>query len=114
MEDLADVLKISMEGRLSQRQSVELVQLLEKDGRAILVVGDFKDCATVRDSLDVQSRRRMAAELPLKTVILPSYIVAHQNFSVRLLDWLLRLFTKCSGFRALFAEVFFCVSVSIR
>ncbi len=49
-------------------------------------------------------------EMLLKTKILPSYVVAHQYYSMRLLKWMPKLFSKCSGFRALFSEVFFCVS----
>ena len=46
-------------------------------------------------------------ETPLKTQILPSYICAHQNFAIRLLNWLKSLFAKVSGFRGLFSGVFF-------
>jgi hypothetical protein len=53
--------------------------------------------------------RALGMEMPLKTNIVPSYVMAHQVFAVRLLEWLTGLFARCSGFRALFADVFFNV-----
>ena len=43
----------------------------------------------------------------LKSKVVSSYIVAHQEFVTRLLSWIPSLFQISSGFRALFAEVFF-------
>ena len=62
----------------------------------------------MRDKIETKCRM-YRLEIPLKTRLMPSYIVAHQNFAVRLLKWLTTLFGRCSGFRALFAEVFFSV-----
>ena len=42
---------------------------------------------------------------PLRVLILPAYLVAHQIHSLKLCAWLMELFGKCSGFRALFFEV---------
>ena len=43
----------------------------------------------------------------LKSRVVPSYVVAHQDFVARLLTWLPSLFEISSGFRALFSEVCF-------
>ncbi len=43
----------------------------------------------------------------LKTRIIPSYVIAHQEFALHLLNWLPSLFDKWSGFRSLFAEIAF-------
>ena len=42
---------------------------------------------------------------PLKVAILPSYLVAHQAHALKLCNWLMELFAKSSGFRALFFQV---------
>ena len=55
----------------------------------------------------VKSSRRDAPRL--KTSIVPSYSIAHQDFAVMLLEWMASLFEQCSGFRALFAEIAFSV-----
>lgn len=86
----------------SERQAQDLTELADKDGRCMLKVSTYKDCATLRDKIDRLSRRQ---SLPIGTSILPAYVVAHQNFAIRLIEWLPKLFHKCSGFRALFAEV---------
>ena len=41
----------------------------------------------------------------MNTEILATVRVAHQNFAIRLLNWLGELFNKYSGFRALFISV---------
>ena len=71
-------------------------------------VGTFKDCALTRDKISLRSRRDSPG---LKTVILPSYVLAHQFFAIRLLGFIVGLFEKCSGFRALFAELAFSVCI---
>jgi hypothetical protein len=47
---------------------------------------------------------------PLTTAILPAPIVAHHNFAVRLLKWLVAFLQRSSGFRKLFVELAFAVS----
>lgn len=54
-----------------------------------------------------RSSRRDAPRL--KTAIVPSYAIAHQDFAAKLLEWLVSMFEQCSGFRALFAEIAFSV-----
>ena len=93
--------------RLTQRQVQSLAELVDKQGRSIIKVGAFQDCAGIRDKMSGSTRRD---DKPLNTVILPSYTVAHQHFAVDLLEWVTKLFTKCSGFRAIFAEVAFSTS----
>jgi E3 ubiquitin-protein ligase UBR2 len=104
-----EVLKAAMTNKMSTKQATDLAEFVDREGRAIIVVGTYKDCAATRDRVEAQCRA-LQLEMPLKTKILPSYIVAHQNFAIRLLNWLTTIFSKCSGFRALFANVFFCVS----
>lgn len=70
------------------------------------VYDSFQDCAAIRDKMSGSTPHE---DKPLNTVILPSYTVAHQYFAIQLLEWLVKLFGKCSGFRALFAEVAFSV-----
>lgn len=37
--------------------------------------------------------------------MLPTYLVAHQKFSIKLCSWLVELISKCSGFRSLCFDV---------
>ena len=63
----------------------------------------------MREKLEVASRRGGTVS-SLKCDVVPSYVIAHQNFAVRLLKWVLDLFKKSSGFRTIFCEVVFSVS----
>jgi E3 ubiquitin-protein ligase UBR2 len=45
----------------------------------------------------------------LKCDVIPSYVIAHQHFAARLLNWVLNLFKISSGFRSIFCEVVFSV-----
>ena len=41
---------------------------------------------------------------PIQVVILNSHMIAHQNFALRLLNWIQSFLDFSSGFRALFSE----------
>ena len=62
----------------------------------------FKECAGVRDGVE---RKFDRDSKPLHCIVLPAYLIAHQNFALHLCSWLMELFQKCSGFRAQFYEV---------
>ena len=81
---------------------MDLTELVDKVGRAVIKVGDYKECVKVRDIVERKSDRD---NRPLRVVILPTYLVAHQIHALKLCSWLTELFGKCSGFRALFMEV---------
>eukprot|EP00095_Tigriopus_kingsejongensis_P008844 maker-scaffold15_size728074-snap-gene-2.18 protein:Tk08844 transcript:maker-scaffold15_size728074-snap-gene-2.18-mRNA-1 annotation:"ubiquitin-protein ligase e3 component n-recognin-" len=87
---------------VTDKQARDLTEYTNNEGRTMLKVGTYKDCFSLRDKLDRLSRRQSHA---IGTSLLPSYVVAHQNFAVQLISWLPTLFQKCSGFRALFAEI---------
>ena len=68
--------------------------LVDKEGRAIIKVGDYKECRKIQDIVERNSGRD---NQPLKVSILPAYLVAHQLFAIKLCLWLENLFSKCSG-----------------
>jgi E3 ubiquitin-protein ligase UBR2 len=105
--EVTRVLSTTIDG-LSNKACQDLTELVDKGGRAILKVGSYKECAIIGDRI-YQSSRRDGHRL--KTAVLPSYVVAHQEFAIRLLQWLPTLFDRCSGFRALFAEIAFSVKI---
>ena len=83
----------------------DLTTYVDKAGKAVVRVGTYKECMTV--SGNIEARTRIASRSVLKSKVVPSYIVAHQNFVMRLLEWLPSLFRVSSGFRAIFAQVLF-------
>ena len=83
----------------------DLTTYVDKAGKAVVRVGTYKECMTV--SGNIEARTRIASRTVLKSKVVPSYIVAHQNFVMRLLEWLPSLFRVSSGFRAIFSQVLF-------
>jgi hypothetical protein len=81
---------------------MDLTELVDKVGRAVITVGTYKECVKVRDKVEKDTLRDSR---PLRVVILPVYLVAHQLFSLKLCSWLMEIFARSSGFRALFFEV---------
>ena len=68
-------------------------------------VGDYKECSKLSDQISALTRIR--SRTVLKSRVVSSYVVAHQDFVSRLLTWLPTLFDISSGFRALFAQIMF-------
>ena len=74
-----------------------MTELVDKAGRAIVKVGDYKECRKIQDIIQANSSAAFTANGPLKTSVLESYLVAHQKFSIKLCSWLMELISKCSG-----------------
>lgn len=81
---------------------MDLTELVDKVGRAVISVGNYRDCVKIREQVEQKSDRD---NQPLRVTILPAYMVAHQVFALRLCTWLMELFAMCSGFRDLFFQV---------
>jgi len=88
----------------------DLTTYVDKAGKAVVRVGNYKECVTV--SGNIEARTRLSSRSVLKAKVVPSFVVAHQAFVMRLLEWLPSLFRVSSGFRAIFAQVLFMSSPS--
>ena len=88
--------------KCEDKKAMDLTELVDKVGRAIIKVGDYKECVKIREAVERKSDRDMR---PLHVIVLPAYLVAHQFMALKLCSWLQDLFNKCSGFRALFFDV---------
>ena len=98
--EVTKVVKKSM--NCNQKLAHDVTEFVDKEGRALVCVGRHEDCAPIRDKIESTSRRDGRS---LKCEIVPTYIIAHQNFAVRLLTWLYELLQKHSGFRTLFVNI---------
>ena len=92
--------KPSSNGRLA----TDLTTFVDKYGKAVISVGNYSECSKI--SAQIEAHTRLYNSTVLTSKVVPSYIVAHQEFVTRLLAWIPSLFKISSGFRALFAEVF--------
>ena len=78
-----------------EKKASELTELVDKEGRAIVKVDEYKNCLKIQDV--VKANSSIGGSDPLNVRVLPVYLIAHQQFAVRLCTWLEELFSKCSG-----------------
>ena len=90
--DVHSIIKKAL--KCADKKAEDLTELVDKEGRAIIKVGDYKECRKIQDIVERNSGRD---NQPLKVSILPAYLVAHQLFAIKLCLWLENLFSKCSG-----------------
>lgn len=88
----------------------DLTEFIHNEGRAVLKVGNYSECGDLRIKIEASSKREWKG---LTCDIIPTYILAHQNFAIRLLNWILELFKKSSGFRLIFCDVIFSVEDNV-
>ncbi|XP_059082624.1 E3 ubiquitin-protein ligase UBR2-like isoform X2 [Tigriopus californicus] len=80
-----------------------LATLIDREGRCLVKCSGFQNCNDVKRITERITSRRNSK--PLKVVVMNSYVMAHQNFAMRLLDWLQGILEKCDSFIALFAII---------
>ena len=80
--------------------ATDLTTFMDKFGKAVIRVGQYEECHELIDQISALTRISHAT-------VVPSYVVAHQAFVEKLLNWLPSLFQISSGFRALFAEIMY-------
>ena len=80
--------------------ATDLTTFMDKFGKAVIRVGQYEECHELIDQISALTRISHAT-------VVPSYVVAHQAFVAKLLNWLPSLFEISSGFRALFAEIMY-------
>ena len=90
--------------KATPKLATDLTTFVDKFGKAVIRVGQYKECHKLSDQISALTRISHATVF--KSNVVPSYVVAHQAFVAKLLNWLPSLFEISSGFRALFAEVF--------
>ncbi|XP_011862906.1 PREDICTED: E3 ubiquitin-protein ligase UBR2 [Vollenhovia emeryi] len=87
----------------TQKEAVEYVTNVDREGRAVIKCGLFELCHDLRNEVEKHTYRH--SNRPLKVLILHTHIVAHQTFAIRLLNWLQQFISHCEGFRVLFSNI---------
>ncbi|XP_017779265.1 PREDICTED: E3 ubiquitin-protein ligase UBR2 isoform X2 [Nicrophorus vespilloides] len=89
--------------KCSQRNSIEYVTNIDREGRAVVKCSDIQHCNEVKSQIESITSRH--SNKPLKVIVVHSYIVAHQIFAMKLLSWLQAFLAHGEAFRAIFTEV---------
>ncbi|KAL6265276.1 hypothetical protein P5V15_002056 [Pogonomyrmex californicus] len=89
--------------KCSQKEAVEYVTNVDREGRAVVKCSVFRHCNELRAEVERFTYRH--SNRPLKVLVLHTHIVAHQTFAIRLLNWLQQFISHCEGFRVLFSNI---------
>lgn len=89
--------------KCSQKEAVEYVTNVDREGRAVIKCSIFRQCNELRG--DVEKFTYRHSNRPLRVLVLHTHIVAHQTFAIRLLNWLQQFISHCEGFRVLFSNI---------
>ncbi|KAJ2945313.1 hypothetical protein O0L34_g9400 [Tuta absoluta] len=71
--------------KCNHRDSVELVSLIDREGRAMVKCNSFQVCDKLKTDIESFTSRHGPG---LKVLVMHAHLVAHQTFAMKLLNWL--------------------------
>ncbi|KZC07599.1 E3 ubiquitin-protein ligase UBR2 [Dufourea novaeangliae] len=89
--------------KCSQRDALEFVTNVDREGRAVVQCSRFKDCEDLK--FDIERYTSRQSSRALKVLVVHDLVIAHQTFAMKLLNWLQQFINFCEGFRVLFSNV---------
>ncbi|CAG5053999.1 unnamed protein product [Parnassius apollo] len=69
----------------NHRDSVELVSLIDREGRALVKCNSFQICDKLKTDIETFTSRHGPV---LKVLVMHAHVIAHQTFAMKLLTWL--------------------------
>jgi E3 ubiquitin-protein ligase UBR2 len=84
----------------TQKQAMDYATIIDREGRSVIKCGQFLECNSACTILDTMTRR--PGPKPLKCHVMELELVAHQNFVIRLLQWLKQLIDKGQVFAMIY------------
>ncbi|KAJ8865906.1 hypothetical protein PR048_033429 [Dryococelus australis] len=89
--------------KCSQKDSIEFVTNVDREGRAVVKCSTFKHCSELKSDIEKFTSRH--GNRPLKVLVVHAHVIAHQFYALKLLEWLQKILGHSEGFRALFSQV---------
>nr|XP_049697372.1 E3 ubiquitin-protein ligase UBR1 isoform X4 [Helicoverpa armigera] len=78
--------------KCNQRDSLELVSLIDREGRALVKCNSFQVCDKLKTDIEICTamfERFTSRHGPsLKVLVMHAHVIAHQTFAMKLLHWL--------------------------
>ncbi|XP_014250464.1 E3 ubiquitin-protein ligase UBR2 [Cimex lectularius] len=90
--------------KCSQRDAIEFVTNIDREGRTVVKSSTFQHCSELKSDIEKFTSRHGGTR-PLKVLVVHAFVIAHQNFALRLLTWLQKLCSYAEGFRNAFTIV---------
>ncbi|CAH2055648.1 unnamed protein product, partial [Iphiclides podalirius] len=75
----------------NHRDSVELVSLIDREGRALVKCNSFQICDKLKSDIEAFTSRHGPI---LKVLVMHAHVIAHQTFAMKLLHWLQNFVSK--------------------
>ncbi|XP_026318050.1 E3 ubiquitin-protein ligase UBR1 [Hyposmocoma kahamanoa] len=95
--------------KCNHRDSVELVSLIDREGRALVKCSSFQVCDKLKN--DIESCTAMFERFTsrhgpmLKVLVMHAHLVAHQTFAMKLLNWLQNFVSQEPSLRLAVSQV---------
>lgn len=86
----------------NKKVATDYATTVDRDGRAIIYYGELEKCKQIVEHISEITGKNSDRVLEVK--VLCVYLVAHQNFSTRLLNWIRELLAVSEEFRYCFAD----------
>ena len=90
----------------SQKEAIDFATTIDREGRSIVKCSaSFQTCSSVKATIERITGRNQAK--PLKTEVMLTSVIAHQNFAARCLSWIQDRLLPCAPilFRRVFGKI---------
>ncbi|XP_060594831.1 E3 ubiquitin-protein ligase UBR2-like isoform X1 [Ruditapes philippinarum] len=95
----------------THKEAVDFATTVDKEGRSTVTTGSFSDCEKARNLIEKDSSeplRRYTSRhgaKALKVQVMHTAVVAHQQFALRMIQWLQNIIVQSDGLRHLFCQL---------
>ncbi|KAL3874810.1 hypothetical protein ACJMK2_037773 [Sinanodonta woodiana] len=84
----------------THKQAVDMATIVDREGRSSVLSGGAESCKRAKEIIERNTSRHN--NKPLKVQVMHSTVVAHQQFALRIIQWLQGIIAKSDGLRRLF------------
>ncbi|KAF9424340.1 hypothetical protein HW555_000479 [Spodoptera exigua] len=95
--------------KCNQRDSLELVSLIDREGRALVKCNSFQVCDKLKTDIEICTamfERFTSRHGPsLKVLVMHAHVIAHQTFAMKLLHWLQNFVSQEPSLRLAVSQV---------
>ncbi|XP_047516018.1 E3 ubiquitin-protein ligase UBR1 isoform X1 [Pieris napi] len=95
--------------KCNYRDSVELVSLIDREGRALVKCNSFQVCDKLKTDIEIglaMFERFTSRHGPeLRVLVMHAHVIAHQTFAMKLLNWLQNFVSQEPSLRLVLSQV---------
>ncbi|XP_050551881.1 E3 ubiquitin-protein ligase UBR1 isoform X3 [Spodoptera frugiperda] len=88
--------------KCNQRDSLDLVSLIDREGRALVKCNSFQVCDKLKTDIEMFTSRHGPG---LKVLVMHAHVIAHQTFAMKLLHWLQNFVSQEPSLRLAVSQV---------